>query len=140
MNTLIVSIETAEIAEKFRKRVAHEDQLLINRTTIVLELNGLAAVAVGLNLPSVAKVVATAAIVIIDIAWVICAVDALWYISKLQEVLNKSGLAPLDEVFRWEVQKDRFRISSTKFMSLFVPLLLLAGWLVGFTLTIWFRR
>ena len=119
-----------------RKRVEYEDQLLNSRTGIVLTLNGLMAVAASMSLPVSAQIVTAAVIIIINALWIVCSLDAQHYINGLCTRINESGSAPIDEKVRKELQEGRYRIGSTRFMSLFVPCLLLAGWLLGFLLSI----
>jgi hypothetical protein len=57
-------------AAAIRARVQYEDGLLGSRSTLVLELNALAAVAGGLTLPAAAKTIVVIAIVALDIAWI----------------------------------------------------------------------
>jgi ABC-type glucose/galactose transport system permease subunit len=127
---------TEEQAVTMRKRVEYEDQLLNSRTGIVLTLNGLMAVAASLSLPVAARIVTATVIIIVNTLWIICSLDAQHYIHGLSARINESGLAPIDEKIRKELQSGRFRIGSTRFMSLFIPALLLAGWLLGLLVSI----
>lgn len=120
-----------------RKRVEYEDQLLNSRTSIVLTLNGLMAVAVSLSLPAAARALVTLIIIIVNALWIVCSLDAQHYIHSLTARIHSSGRVPIDENVRSEVQKGRFRIGSTRFMSLIVPSLLLTGWVIGLLLVIW---
>jgi hypothetical protein len=114
-----------------RKRVEYEDQLLNSRTGIVLTLNGLMAVAASMSLPVAARIVTAAVIVVVNVLWIVCSVDAQHYIHGLSARINESGQAPIDEKIRKDLQRGRLRIGSTRFMSLYVPGLLLIGWLLG---------
>jgi hypothetical protein len=127
---------TEDQARLFRSRVEYEGQLLNDRTTIVLELNGLAALAVSFGLAPVAKSILIALIVVIDALWIVCAIDAGWLVRQLTDRLADSAATPIDEQFRLRVQKGRIRIGSTKFMSLVVPSLLLLGWIIGVTIVV----
>lgn len=129
---------TEEQIASLRKRVEYEDQLLNSRTGIVLTLNGLMAVAASMSLPVAAQVVTAAVIIIINALWILCSLDAQHYIHGLSARINESGSAPIDEKIRKELQKGRwYRIGSTRFMSFYVPCLLLTGWLLGCLVSIY---
>ena len=128
---------TQEQVDTLRKRVEYEDQLLNSRTAIVLTLNGLMAIAASMSLPVASRIVTATVIVLVNALWIVCSLDTQHYIHGLTTRINESGQAPIDEKIRKELQKrKRYRIGSTRFMSLFVPGLLLAGWLFGLLLSI----
>lgn len=127
---------TEEEITMLRRRVEYEDQLLNSRTGIVLTLNGLMAVATSISLPEIARILVATTIIIVNVLWLVCSLDAQLYIHGLSARVNQSGQAPIDEKIRMELQTGRFRISSTRFMSLYVPTLLLAGWILGLVLSI----
>lgn len=118
-------------AEQFRRRVEYEDGLLNTRTNLVLTLNGLGAVAVALALPPPARLLIAALMIIIDVCWIVCAIDSLWFIRELTQALKHSDAKPADEAFRYEVQQGRFRIRPTLFVSIIMPLLILVAWIIG---------
>lgn len=119
-----------------QRRVEYEDQLLNSRTGIVLTLNGLMAVAAAMTLPAAARIVTATVIIIVNVLWLVCSLDARDYLRGLHAHINKPDRTPIDEKIRIELQKGRFRISSTFFMSFWVPFLLLAGWIFGCLLSI----
>lgn len=127
---------TAEDAITLRKRVEYEDQLLNSRTGIVLTLNGLMAVATSLNLPPRVSLIPAAVIILVNIFWLPCALDAYNFIRDLTRRILETETAPMDEQIRREYVKDRFRLSPTSFISIIVPGLLLAGWILGLVLTL----
>lgn len=115
----------------FRHRVQYEDQLLNSQTTIVLTLNGLMAVAASLSLPTRARVTIAMIIILINALWIVCALDAQHFIRKLTLKIKGSDYIPVDEAFRYVVQRGRIRIGTTRFMCIVVPCLLTAGWVLG---------
>lgn len=119
-----------------RKRVEFEDQLLNSRTSIVLTLNGLIAVAVGLTLPPFVKLVISLIIIVINVLWIVCSLDAQHLIHSLTAKIQDSDQIPIDERIRKHVRKNRFRIGSTKFMATIIPALLLFAWILGLLLII----
>lgn len=126
--------DTKNLAEddikRLRQRVEYEDDLLNTRTNIVLTLNGLMAVAASLSLPHPAQLVAPLVIITIDILWIVCAFDARHFIHSLTAVIQDSGKAPIDEKLRKTFQTGRFRIGSTRFLSVIIPTLLVIGWVL----------
>ena len=124
-----------EDVTELRERVHYEDQLLNSRTNIVLTLNGLMAIAASFSLPTGAKLVLAIVIIVVDALWIVCSLDAKHYIKLLTVRINESGKAPISERIREEDKQDRFRIGSTRFMTLVIPSLLLTGWVLGLLLT-----
>src|SRR5205085_1452792 len=114
-----------EESAQFRRRVEYEDGLLNSRTNLVLTLNGLGAVAVGLTLPPKARLLIAVVMIIIDVCWIMCAIDAWSFIRELTQAMKQSNAVPPDEAFRYEVQHRRFPISPTLFVSIIVPSLIL---------------
>jgi hypothetical protein len=125
---------TVESAGALRKRVEFEDQLLNSRTSIVLTLNGLMAVAVSMSGAFAARLVVAGVIIIVDLLWISCAVDAYRYIKALTAGLRDSPAAPIDERMRQDLLSNRFRVGTTMFMSIIIPGLLLVGWAVVISL------
>jgi hypothetical protein len=68
--------------------------------------------------------------IIIDVCWIVCAIDSWWFIRKLTQALKQADTKPADEAFRYEVQR-RFRISPTLFVSIIMPFLILVAWIIG---------
>lgn len=122
---------TAEEVTVLRDRVKYEDQLLNSRTSIVLTLNGLMAVAASFSLPDNTKIIIACIIIIVDVFWIVCSLDAKHYASNLTALIMQSEHIPIDEAIRAELQKHRFRIGSTSFISVVIPALLLVGWALG---------
>jgi len=131
---------TVEGAVALRKRVEYEDQLLNSRTSIVLTLNGLMAVAAGLTIPCAARLAVAGVIIIVNLLWIPCAVEAHGYIKvltlQLKRLLKTKGsqAIPIDECIRQEFLANRCRIGTTRFMSIIIPGLLLFGWVVALVL------
>ncbi len=120
-----------------RKRVEYEDQLMNSRTSIVLTLNGLMAVAASFQLPQVAKLLIAIIIIIVNALWIICSLDAQRYIHSLISQIHTSEFMPIDEKIRVITRNNHFRIGSTRFMSLTIPSLLLVGWVLALLLAGW---
>lgn len=128
---------TAEEVIALRRRVEYEDQLLNSRTAIVLTLNGLMAVAAGLSLPEIARIITAVIIIFVDALWIVCSLDAQHYIHDLTARINLSEHTPIDETIRGELKKHWFRIGTTFFTSVVIPALLLVGWVLGLLMSIW---
>lgn len=122
-------------AATVRERVKYEDQLFNARSTIILTLNGLMAVAASLQLPDGARLAVAIVIIVINILWINVALDAKQYIQELTLRLKASDHKPIDEDIRFALQEGKKRISPTNFMCIVVPSLLLAGWILGLVLS-----
>jgi hypothetical protein len=83
-----------------RRRVEYEDQLLNSLTSIVLMLNGLMAVATSLSLPGPARLVTATEMILINLLWIVCSLDAQHFIHSLTGRIHDSGHAPIDEKVR----------------------------------------
>jgi len=121
-------------ATVIRKRIEYEDQLLNSRTSVVLTLNGLMAIAASLTIPPAARIAVAGVIIIVDLLWIPCAFEAYGYIKVLTMRLKDSAAAPIDERIRQDFLTKRFRIGTTRFMSIIIPKLLLLGWGVALIL------
>jgi len=119
-----------EEARNVRKRVKYEDQLLNSRTGIVLTFNGLMAVAASFKLPGLARSSLVVVVIVINLLWFFCALDAYRCITELTKLLKDSPFASIDEKIRQDFQRDKLRIGTTRFMAIILPGLLVAGWLV----------
>jgi hypothetical protein len=122
---------TVESASALRKRVEYEDQLLNSRTSIVLALNGLMAVAASLTDACASRLAVAGVIIIVNLFWIPCAFEAYGYIKMLTIRLKDSTEIPIDESMRQDFLANRFRIGTTRFMSIIIPGLLLVGWVVA---------
>lgn len=118
-----------------RDRVKYEDQLFNARTTIVLALNGLMAVAASLSLPSGARLSIALVIIVVNALWILCALETKLYVKEITLRLEQSKHLSIDEKIRFEFQKGRRRIRPTNFMCIIVPSLLTGGWILGLILS-----
>lgn len=121
-----------EDAERFRRRVEYEDELLNTRTNVILTMNGLAGVAAGLSPASSLPGVVVVLMIVINACWLPRAWEASRFIGALTVRMKESKeTAPIDEVFRWGIVRKPHRVGSTKFMAVVLPALLLGGWIYG---------
>ena len=118
-----------------RDRVKYEDQLFNARTTIVLALNGLMAVAASLSLPGGTRLSIALVIIVVNALWILCAHETKLYVKKITLRLQQSKHLSIDEKIRFEFQKRRHRIKPTTFMCIIVPSLLTGGWILGLILS-----
>lgn len=118
-----------------RDRVKYEDQLFNARTTIVLALNGLMAVAASLSLPGGTRLSIALVIIVVNALWILCARETKLYVKKITLRLKQSKHLSIDEKIRFEFQEGRRRIRPTNFMCIIVPSLLTGGWILGLILS-----
>ena len=119
-----------------RDRVKYEDQLFNARTTIVLALNGLMAVAASLSLPGGTRLSIALVIIVVNALWILCARETKLYVKKITLRLKQSKHLSIDEKIRFEFQEGRRRIRPTNFMCIIVPSLLTGGWILGLILSL----
>ena len=118
-----------------RDRVKYEDQLFNARTTIVLALNGLMAVAASLSLPGGTRLSIALVIIVVNALWILCARETKLYVKEITLRLKQSKYLSIDEKIRFEFQEGRRRIRPTNFMCIIVPFLLTVGWILGLILS-----
>ena len=118
-----------------RDRVKYEDQLFNARTTIVLALNGLMAVAASLSLPGGTRLSIALVIIVVNALWILCARETKLYVKEITLRLVQSKHLSIDEKIRFEFQEDRRSIKPTNFMCIIVPSLLTGGWILGLILS-----
>lgn len=128
---------TVENADRLRKRVEYEDHLLNSRTTIILTINGLMAVAASLPIPDAVRLALAGVIIFVNLLWIPCALEAHGYIKVLSLRLKNSSATPIDGRIRQDFLAKKRRVGTTKLMSIIIPMLLLVGWIVAVVLLIW---
>ena len=118
------------------KRVQYEDNLLNSRASIVLILNGLMAIAVAATpyLPMEARIAGAILMVAINVFWIPSALRARRYIKALIKLIKESPQIPIEEEIRFETLKMRRWNCPINFMCLWVPMLFIAGWVMGILL------
>ena len=120
------------------KRLRYEDSLLNSRASVVIILNGLMAIAVGTipYLPAEARIAGAVFMVAINVFWLPSALRARRYIKVLIKLIRESPHIPIEDEVRFEVLKMRRWNCPINFMCLWVPLLYIAGWLMGVLLAV----
>lgn len=136
-------LTNAEDAKAVRERVKYEDKLLLSRTSIILTLNGLIAVASGIKMPYEAMLLMIVVLIIANSLWLHFAIDARKYIDGLTNLLREASIKgikiPIDERIRYEIQKTKdakHRIGPTFILAILLPTALLTAWIVILLLTI----
>ncbi len=128
---------SAADAEAFRKRIAYEDGLIIQRSMLIFTFNALVAVAIGQEfLPASSKIVAAAIVIAVDFMWCFCALEATRYIGLMSEELRycDPSFVPIDELFRRDVLgKLRLRVTN---VVAWTAILLFLGWVIGVILVL----
>lgn len=126
--------------QKFRDRIVYEDQMLNQRTGIVLTINGLVAIANVIDLNNDTPILLPIAIFIINVFWLLCAIEAWRFIARLSQILrNDQENVPVDVREHIAFTKNwlRFklgqcslslRLGPTKTLGLIVPLVLSLAW------------
>jgi hypothetical protein len=120
------------------KRVQYEDDLLNSRASVVLILNGLMAIAVAAaqSLPVEARIAGAIFMVAINVFWIPSALRARLYIKVLIKLIRQSPYIPIEDQVRFEALKMRRWNCPINFMCLWVPVLFIAGWLMGILLAV----
>jgi hypothetical protein len=122
----------------FCKRVQYEDNLLNSRTSVVIILNGLMAIAVGAApyLPVEARIAGAILMLTINVFWIPSALRARRYIKVLIKLIRESPHMPIEEEVRFKVLKMRRWNCPINFMCLWVPVFFTAGWVTGILLAV----
>ena len=117
-----------------RQRIKYEDQLLNDRTGIVLTVNGLVAIANVVGQSTVVSIYLPATILFINVFWLLCAIEAWRFIRHLSVILRRhEGSVPVD-VKEHEVFLDgwgcfrQVRLGPTITFGLVLPVVLCLAW------------
>jgi len=127
-----------EKIDLLRERVKYEDGVLNNRTSLILTFNALMAIAASISTLSHAAQVGLAAILlIVDILWLTCSLEAWLAIREWTKPIRESSHKPIDEEIRFHLF-NRFpkiwhrplRIGPSFLFGLLLPLLLIVFWII----------
>jgi hypothetical protein len=126
-----------EDLQAIRERVKYEDEVLNNRTGIILTINGLVAIAdVAGNSVGMGQV-SSMTILLINVAWLLCAVEAWRFIARLSKILRNAEAVDLSADIRLHTEFTHgwlrvfgihLRIGPTATLGFVVPLLLVMAW------------
>lgn len=132
-NVTSLTVTDAKDRDEVLDRIRHEDQLVNTRSSLVLAMNGLAAIAMVLpNGDPIMKVVVGFVTLVVDVLWLRCACSAHRFIFELWQLIHRSQVTTPSERLRDAVRKNqKLGIDSTIMFCVFLPLLLIFGWLAG---------
>ena len=128
--------------DQLRARIEKEDQLLNARTGIFLVTNGLTSVAaaIGIEQKPIGKILVATAIVTLDVLWLLCSLQSRKVLRALAiEILPpKCPEHPVEKVVQEALGNNHF-IRPTTIIAVLLPLLAIAAWLAGLSLSFCFK-
>ncbi|MFW6145588.1 MAG: hypothetical protein ACOC4Y_02185 [bacterium] len=129
---------------EYRRRAEHESQLLLNRTGVILTFNGLVAVAVGWSPMSGITLTFLAAIIAINLLWILCGVQTNRWLKTLNDYElsdEKARGTESSEVERLRRYKKWAKwLRPTFVLAVLVPVVLEIAWVVNAVLLYVFSR
>jgi hypothetical protein len=106
-------------------RANHEDNLHVNRVSLLVAVNGFFAVAVGLTPTASQKLIFSGMILVVDCLWAMWASDAGIFIRKLRE----AGANRADQrIWKTVISQNRIGPSPTKIIINWMPWVFFVGW------------
>lgn len=123
-----------QLRDWLRGRIEHEDSLLGSRTNIFLVVNGLGAVAIGLD--GAPPVVVALMLTAVNILWLVCALQsrcAIRAVTILYFQKKSTGEIsdPADDAIRGALRWVPRNGYSSDILGLWMPTLVLLGWIAG---------
>jgi len=115
---------------EFRRRAEYESTLLMQRSQIILTFNGLALVAVGLSDFTDLRILISTALIMINIFWIWCGIDASRYINLLNNYESQETNRTDSERIRTNIFLP-MRIRPTFLISVLIPIILEILWLLS---------
>ncbi len=132
--------ESRQRADFYHQRADHEDTLFVARTNVFLVFNGFLAVAVGIVTDRPVKIVFVSLVLIVDLLWTRWAPNSKKFIRALRD----SGREREDErLWRDTVGGETgstlraWTTSPLTIISVFIPTVLVLGWILILTHLIW---
>ena len=116
---------------KFRARIEHEDNLLNQRTGLFLTANGLGAVAVGLNSIYNADLLFIVVVILVNLFWLLCGIQNVLVLKSLTTIYISTTNDSIDDIVRNSTKPIPILLNPTNLLGLFLPAVILMGWLVG---------
>lgn len=117
--------------DKCRSRIEHEDNLLNNRASLFLVVNGLGAVAVGLTSDKQSDIVMVIVILIANVLWLIGSSQSANVLKNLTTTYMENANDPIDQLVRDSMKVWPRWIRNTSILGIYIPLLISLGWGVG---------
>jgi hypothetical protein len=122
--------------EQLRHRIEQEDELLNARTNIFLVMNGLAAVAVGIDSRSGGRLLVCIITCFINILWLLCALQSrqvLKYVTK--DMLRCFPNHPVERIVQ-DALGDHHWMRPTTILAIYIPGLVTIGWIVAIVIVL----
>lgn len=121
---------------KYRARIEFEDGLLNERVNVFLVLNGLGAGALGLSKEYTVQIMIAIVVIAVNLLLWLCTFQTVLVIRNLTSEYILSANDPIDDRVRQTMKRWPRKIRPTYILGVWLPLVLLLGWLVGLILLI----
>ncbi|MCK4403825.1 MAG: hypothetical protein KAW02_01920 [candidate division Zixibacteria bacterium] len=129
-------------ASRYLQQRKYEDQLLYTRMNVVLTVNGLAAIAVGLEgITPWCRLCIAIIVLIMNILWLLCSTEGADFIRTISRELKVQQLREFvpEEQLRIDFLKSRplsqfmrkRNLLPTTVMGYYIPCLVTLGWFLG---------
>ena len=117
--------------DQIRHRIEQEDELLNARTNIYLVMNGLAAVAVGIDPRFASRLLVCVVTCLVNILWFLCALKSRQVLKNVtRHLLSRFPDHPVEKIVQ-EALGDCHWIRPTTILAIYIPGLVTIGWIVA---------
>lgn len=121
-------MENNKLYDQLRHRIEREDDLLNARTNIFLVLNGLAAVAVGIDTGMSGRLIISIVSCLANILWLMCSIRSLQALKVFAEELAKQRPDhPIEKIVQKTLGKNHW-LRPSPMLSLYLPFLVIGAW------------
>jgi hypothetical protein len=118
----------------FKRRAEYESQVLVSRTSIILAVNALAAVAFTQANFSAFSYGIAITVIIINLFWIPCGIKANKFLRALNKAEAKDREISIDEKLRIRLE-GKYKILKlfrpTCILAIIIPTVLEIAWIVG---------
>jgi len=120
--------------DQLRHRIEREDELLNARTGIFLVVNGLTAVAVGIDQRFASRLLVAIVSALINVLWLVCSLKSRQVLKALTvHLLKRFPEHPVERIVQTALGSSHC-IRPTTILSIYLPGLVALGWLVAVAL------
>ena len=119
---------------RYRARIEHEDGLLHDRANLFLVVNGLGAVAVGLDQGTDGKLVIVVVALLANVLWFCSAKQTVAVLRSLTRIYVEHSGDPVDAIVRESTSSWPAWFHNSRILGTLLPVLVILGWLVALLL------
>lgn len=133
-------MDKAQLYDQLRHRIEREDDLLNARTNIFLVLNGLTAVAVGIDSCMTIRLIISIVSWLANVLWLMSSIRSLQALKTLNhEIVTKIPDHPIEKIVQDAVGKNLW-FRPSPILGLYLPILVTVAWMVAIVAIIFWEQ